>query len=198
MSLNLNSPPKAILHWSPPNLIAYPLGDYVVTYNQEEYPTSNTSLEIDLMFDQLNVGFHVYVKSLDRVLKNGALAYCEIQSTLERRTCELRTYFIAVNNIHSCASLDLVIGVMCGTYCGFHVVMVKEVSDSSAVPTNARGVTFMCPSDLLPGSVQWDNPEIPITNKNVLSGIFVLLEEYRIHFICLHEINIKEVRGKIY
>lgn len=85
--------PQALLRWDPPNLDTNSLGKYAVMYDEEEYVTNNTFLEINLMFDKMNVGFDVYVKSADRVLRDGVTSYCEIQSTLERRTGELHIFY---------------------------------------------------------------------------------------------------------
>lgn len=77
-----------MLQWNPPKLVTNYLGSYGVKYNAKEYLTNNTTLEISLRFDQLAVVFQVYVKAIDQILRDGAVAFCEIQSTLERRTCE--------------------------------------------------------------------------------------------------------------
>ena len=87
-SSRIDSPPSAILQWNPPIFFANYLGIYGVKYDTMEHLTPNTSLEINLHFDQSNVVFQVYVQAIDQILRDGAIATCEIQSTLERRTCE--------------------------------------------------------------------------------------------------------------
>jgi hypothetical protein len=91
-SSNLNFLPKAILEWDLPSLTTNYLEYYAVNYGQEEYLTMNTSLEINLPYDQLDVEFQVYVKAIDRILRDGSIASCAIKNTLERRTCKLQFY----------------------------------------------------------------------------------------------------------
>lgn len=97
-SFNIDSPPKVVLNWNFPNLNTSAIEEFIAVYKQYYnkdiiYHTGNTFLEIDLDFDVLGAEFQVYVKnSISPHLKNGTKAFCEISSTLERRTCEFAAF----------------------------------------------------------------------------------------------------------
>ena len=105
-SLDINSPPVALLGWAPPNLDTNPIRTYIIEYNGEGYSTNNTFFEINLKYDQLNVRFNVYVNnSFSPLRKNGASTSCEIQSTLERRTCEFSVVLYVVHYVQQASQL---------------------------------------------------------------------------------------------
>lgn len=84
LSHDINSPPKAVLAWSPPSLSTLPVQSYGVVYNREIKITNSTVYEINLEVDQLGVDFTVFVEN-SPPFKHGVSSSCQISSTFERR-----------------------------------------------------------------------------------------------------------------